>query len=271
MKNFDHIYLVFIVCLGVYACAPAGGNNTGHEYMPDMAHSVAYEANIDNYYFYHTWDSKEVYRNYSIPKLPVKGSIPRGFAGASATDSSSKATFAALMDGSMSNNAIRVVGNGFVPYYYKDTEDERNRAMREIISNPMPISKAGLERGKNLYTIYCGICHGEQGDGAGYLVRDGGAYPAQPANFLKDEFIAATEGRYYHSIMHGKNVMGAYSDKLSFQERWEVIHHIRSLQAVSKKLVYSEVENTFTGSQALLDAKKASASLAQTTAITVTK
>jgi hypothetical protein len=38
--------------------------------------------------------------------------------------------------------------------------------------------------------------------------------------------------------------MSGYSDKLSYEERWQVIHYIRSLQAESKKLVYSEKANT---------------------------
>ena len=39
--------------------------------------------------------------------------------------------------------------------------------------------------------------------------------------------------------------MGSYADKLSYQERWEVIHYIRSLQAQSKKMEYSPLNNTF--------------------------
>ena len=38
--------------------------------------------------------------------------------------------------------------------------------------------------------------------------------------------------------------MGGYSDKLSYEERWQVIQYIRSLQAASKKLEYSEKLNT---------------------------
>ena len=67
----------------------------------------------------------------------------------------------------------------------------------------------------------------------------------QPANFLLDEFLSASNGRYYHSIMHGRNQMGSYADKLSYDERWNVIHYIRSLQAKEKGLVYSQLENTF--------------------------
>ncbi|MCB0687580.1 MAG: c-type cytochrome, partial [Saprospiraceae bacterium] len=130
-----------------------------------------------------------------------------------------------------------------------DTEEERTRAMAEITTNPFPITADGLDRGKQLYVVYCGICHGDKGDGAGYLVReDGGVYPAQPANFLLPDFVSSSEGRYYYAIMYGKNVMGGYSDKLSYEERWEVIHYIRSLQAKEAKKEYSETKNTFNNS-----------------------
>ena len=38
--------------------------------------------------------------------------------------------------------------------------------------------------------------------------------------------------------------MGGYSDKLSYNERWNVIHYIRSMQAGVKKLEYSEKANS---------------------------
>jgi mono/diheme cytochrome c family protein len=139
--------------------------------------------------------------------------------------------------------------NGHVPYHYEDTEEERTRAGGEIKFNPFPITATGMASGKELYDIYCGICHGEAGDGLGYLVRDdGGVYPAAPANFLLPDLVSASEGRYYHSIMYGKNVMGSYADKLSFEERWQVIHYIRALQAKNEKLQYDEQGNTLNNS-----------------------
>ena len=35
-----------------------------------------------------------------------------------------------------------------------------------------------------------------------------------------------------------------FKDKISYEERWQVIHYIRSLQAKEKKLEYSEEANT---------------------------
>lgn len=254
MKTTLYSIAVIFITLFFIQCSPAGGNETGHEYMPDMSHSIAYEANVNSYYYYHSWGSKEEIDRMSTPRKPVKGTIARG-----SLPSSANHMMDSMMNGSLNGNAIRIPMNGSVAYYYGNTEDERNRAMKEIVADPVKLTDAALAKGKNLYTINCAICHGDLGDGAGYLVRDdGGKYPAQPANFLKDDFIASSEGRFYHSIMYGKNMMGSYADKLSYEERWDVIHYIRSLQANSKKLKYSEKENTFSGSQAVLDAKKAS-------------
>lgn len=256
-----NFYPYLFIAILIQACSPAGGNDPGHEYMPDMVHSVAYEANSQQYYSYHQWGGIDDYRKYAIPRKPVHGTIARGVEGFVNGDSNSVAEYKSLSQGELSNNAMVFSANGHMNYYYENNDAERLRATKEIVSNALPLNKSALDNGKINYNIYCGICHGDKGDGSGYLVRDdGGKYPAQPANFLKDEFIATSEGRFYHAIMYGKNVMNGYSNKLSYNERWEVIHYIRSLQAASKNLKYSPDENTFSNSQAIVDAKKASVS-----------
>jgi mono/diheme cytochrome c family protein len=234
-------------------CSPAGENKTGHEYMPDMAHAIAYEANVYGSSPHNTWDkeSTKSRRTLSIPGKPVNGTIPRGYSGALLNGEFDQ-TKIDMIRGKNQLNAQATTVNGHVGFYYADNEDERLRAIAEIKANPFPITAKGLETGKELYNINCGICHGEAGDGAGYLIRDpnpatgdpGGKYPAAPANFLLDDLINSSNGRYYFSIIYGKNVMGGYADKLSFEERWQVIHYIRSLQAVSKNLIYNEKMNT---------------------------
>jgi mono/diheme cytochrome c family protein len=223
-----------LVMTALVSCQQPGKNKTGSEYMPDMAHSVAYEANTYGYYYNNRWGSKDDLHKMVQPRVPLKGTIARGVSGG---QSGFKA--------SDSHQGIQMQANGAKPYYYVDTEEDRTRAMAEIIQNPYPITGSALTKGKALYNIYCGICHGEKADGAGYLVRDnGGKYPVQPANLISDEFIAASNGRFYHGIIYGKNLMSGYSDKLSYEERWMVIHYIRSLQAASKKFEYNENVNT---------------------------
>jgi len=235
MKRLIQIsFVLSLVVLMTTGCQQPGGNNPGSEYMPDMAHSIAYEANAYDYYYNNTWGTEDEYYKMAKPRKPVPGTIPRSSTG---------------------KNGIAIPkANSTVPYYYGNTEEERTRAMSELVNNPLPITDKGLAQGKELYTINCGICHGDKGDGAGYLVREAdpakgiteGVYPVQPANFLDQAFkdLGDTNGRYYHSIMYGKNLMGSYSDKLSYEERWNVIHYIRSLQAKDQKLVYTQLENT---------------------------
>jgi mono/diheme cytochrome c family protein len=234
------------------ACSPAHGNSTGHEYMPDMAHSIAYEASKIDEYSLHTWNEgsvKTVTELWGSPRLPIKGTIPRGSVGIAAHGYN--ADYITHLNGG--DRGISTPVNGNVPYYYGDNDAERIRATREITVNPFPITKSGLTKGKELYTIYCGICHGAKGAGDGYLVRDDGKYPAQPANLTLDTFANGNVGRLYHGIMYGKNVMGNYADKLSYEERWQVIHYIRSCEAEVKKLDYNENSNTFRPKEAVTD------------------
>lgn len=230
MKNKGRLFLLLgiigLFVLSKVSCNKSNGDNTGYEYMPDMAHSIAYEANVDNYYSPNRWSDTEEYHEMAGPRKPVPGTMPRGEAGLLNKKGEAKDAMIVAMQGTPLN--------GFVPYYYGNTEEDRALAMADpkvSRANYMPtITESELAKAKELYNVFCGICHGEKGDGAGYLVRDGGKYPAAPSNYLNEEFIAATDGRYFHAIMHGKNVMGAYKDKLSTKERWMVIHYIRTLQ-----------------------------------------
>ncbi|MFK8054685.1 MAG: c-type cytochrome [Saprospiraceae bacterium] len=241
-------------------CQGPDVNSTGAEYMPDMAHSIAYEANTYFEYYYNTWDSASVKAKYDLaqPGLPVKGTVPRGyasqyFAGVGAGEGAVAAQAEALAGvyGLTDNiQDISTPANGSVPYYYEDTEAARARAIADLRNNPFPITADGLARGKELYNIFCGICHGEKGDGNGVIYVNE-AYPAAPANFLQESWVDTSSGAYYHAIMHGKNVMGNYRDKVSYEERWQIIHHIRTLQAKEFKKTYTDAENTLVPSQAM--------------------
>jgi mono/diheme cytochrome c family protein len=267
MMNTSKYFSLAILAILFSSCAQPGGNSPGSEFMPDMAHSVAYESNVYTDYGMNVWDnSVKDRKSLSIPGLPVEGTIPRGYAG--------NHNDAAHINGTATINAIAVPANGSVPYYYADTEPERTRASAEILVNPFPITEAGLAKGKQLYEIQCGICHGEKGDGNGWLVDEANTnakYPAAPANFLQDTFYQSSNGRFYHAIMYGKNVMGGYADKSSYEERWNIIHYIHSLMAKEKKLEYSATANTMTNNNYDRPAAVANQMAVQGEAITTTE
>lgn len=228
-QNILLIAALAVVVMMTSSCSSSGGESTGSEYMPDMAHSIAYEINTSNYYHLNQYTEDSNYQKLVMPRKPVAGTMPRGAAGVKSVNTE------ALMDDMMGKPS-----NGYRAYYYKDTEADRTKASADPeLDNPYTeFSDAQLDKGKELYEVYCGICHGEKADGNGYLVRDanpvkgdeGGKYPAQPSNLVQGEYLTAKDGRFYHAIMYGKNVMGSYKDKLSYDERWLVINHIRTLQ-----------------------------------------
>lgn len=255
MKDLRVLVLSITLAVVLTACYP-GDDTTGSEYMPDMAHSLAVEANTYNYYYYNTWDKESTVELAKLvyPRTVPAGTVPRGYAGAYTPGMQAPGSMddVDLMRGSMVDanhmNAISIPTNGSVPYYYENTPEGRLQAIAELTDNPFPITEDGLARGKNLYNIFCGICHGAEGNGLGYLYNEdenpNAKYPLAPANFMTDEFVAASNGRYYNAIMHGYNAMGAYADKISFEERWQVIHYIRELQAKKKTKEYSPMANT---------------------------
>jgi mono/diheme cytochrome c family protein len=228
-------------------CSPSGKNKTGHEYMPDMYHPVSYEANQYSAYSWNHWEGAEDGQVYtkaelSQPRGKVNGTVPRGY---TAVYHTGDASVLDIIRGKNAPNAIAAPVNGEAPFYYANTEEDRLRCEQVMKDNPFPITKEGLDRAKPLYDVYCGVCHGAKGDGQGPLVTVPDAkYPAAPRNLIADDMIAAGNGRYYFAMVYGKNVMGGYTDKLSYEERWQVLHYVRSLQAKAKGLEYSEKANT---------------------------
>jgi outer membrane protein OmpA-like peptidoglycan-associated protein len=197
--------------------------------MPDMAHSIAYEANHDVYYYNNTWGEEETYERYAQPRKPVNGTVARGY---------------------LPNKYQRLDDFRQVPEEAHAAIQERVRNLMmndpELVNPVKPTTKAELERillqGQNLYTINCEVCHGEELNGNGILYNEGeGKYSAKPANLVSEEFLAAADGRFLNAIMHGKGQMQSHADKMSPLERWKVIHYIRSVQAVSQDTTYNPV------------------------------
>lgn len=234
MKNLTSIYSLAIVCFSsllLWSCGRAGGEFTGSEYMPDMAHSIAYEANHSLYYYNNTWGSEESYRNYAGPRKPVEGTVARGYL---------PSKYQNLEDYRTSANETHVALQ----------EKVRDLMMKDAsLQNPVqPTSKEELERvlvdGANLYLINCQVCHGEELDGNGVLYNEGeGKYSAKPANLVNDDMMGSTDGRILNAILHGKGMMQSHADKMSPMERWKVIHYIRSIQAEKKGVEYNPVGN----------------------------
>lgn len=117
------------------------------------------------------------------------------------------------------------INRGFVPYEYPNTTAGYDAA-KAGSKSPLDSLAVDFEKVKPLYEIYCGICHGEKGDGKGKLV--------QKEKFLgvpsyKDRVI--TTGSVFHVETYGLNAMGSYANQLSQQERWMVAEYVMKLKS----------------------------------------
>ncbi len=122
------------------------------------------------------------------------------------------------------------VGKGKYLYPLSDSDYEKSAT---LITNPYTFFKDEIEgQGKNLYTVNCAICHGDKGDGQGYLVQINKFPP--PPSYLTEPLLSLADGKKYHTLMYGKNMMGSYASQLDNRERWLVLSYVKSLQNAGK-------------------------------------
>ncbi len=191
MKNIIYISILFA---GILASCNGVKRKPGATYMPDMAYSRAYETYADH--------SNLAEQGINYTNLPVAGTVARG----------ESISFSLPKD---------------LP------GDSTNYVAAKQVPNPLPpLNAAQMKEAERQYLINCGICHGPKLDGNGPLYKDGsGPYPAKPADLAAGaQYIAMPDGQMFYSITYGKNLMGPYGSQLSTDQRWAIIHYIKSKQ-----------------------------------------
>ncbi|MFV5688734.1 c-type cytochrome [Flavobacterium sp. ZT3R25] len=118
------------------------------------------------------------------------------------------------------------VNRGFEPYEYENSTAGYDLSKLNLKSPLDSISVKDEEKSKELFEIYCGICHGNAGDGKGKLVTQG-KFLGVPS--YKDRVI--TEGSVFHVQTYGLNSMGSYANQLNQHERWLVASYVLKLKA----------------------------------------
>lgn len=162
----------------------------GYEYMPDMYNAVGYEANSANPNF----------KDSITEQQPVAGTIARG-----------NDIYAAL---------------DRMPYPFENSPEGYEAAGLNL-HNPLERTEANMTEGKRLYENYCTHCHGAKGMGDGLVVTHNGPKPpAYNSDALKD----LPEGKAFHTIQFGKNMMGSHASQLTASQRWKIIMYIQTLQ-----------------------------------------
>ncbi len=142
---------------------------------------------------YEAYGAYDIFPNQQSAMLPAENSIPRGFK----------------------------------PYEFADTNADLLKS-KEILDFPFEVTAKDLAVGVQLYSMYCAVCHGDQGDGQGILV--------QREKFLgipsyADQGRTIVPGGIYHVEMYGLNSMGSYASQTNEKERWQIAMHVMDLKA----------------------------------------
>ncbi len=114
------------------------------------------------------------------------------------------------------------VPRGYEPYPYK--EDPEGAA--KFLINPLPKTEEVVLAGEKAYNTYCIVCHGAKGLGDGPVVPP---FP-KPPSFHSEKVQNWTDGRIFHVITVGQNLMPSYAAQIEPQTRWAIIRYLRVLQ-----------------------------------------
>lgn len=115
------------------------------------------------------------------------------------------------------------VPTNYEPYPYATDDGE---TAGKMLKNPLRPTKALLERGQKLFEIYCVVCHGVKGDGSGFIVPK---FP-QPPPLFSEKMMDWSDGRIFHVMTRGQNLMPSYASQITADERWAIVQYVRVLQ-----------------------------------------
>jgi len=176
-------------------------NDQGLEYAPQMAHAIAFEP-----YSQVTDTASEFYNTINVNSGGVNQRKP-------AVGTIARKQYAGMKKGSLANEI----------YAYNISADSLEYAAK-VLMNPIPLSKDVVEEGKVLYNRYCQACHGEGGMGDGKVADQ---YKGVANLVAKAKVVS--EGHIYHVITHGKGRMWPHGSQVNPDERWKIVHFVKSL------------------------------------------
>jgi mono/diheme cytochrome c family protein len=97
------------------------------------------------------------------------------------------------------------------------------------LKNPVPTTPEVIAIAKQDYTEHCRNCHGEKGDGKGERAAE---LSVAPGDFTDAKTMSGrTDGELYWQITRGRLPMPAFEDKLTDQQRWQLVDYIRTFAA----------------------------------------
>ncbi len=167
----------------------------GIEYAPQMYHSIPLDP-------YSQTDYNQFFKDKKNAQAPVAGTV--------------------------------AVGKADYHYPYSNDADGYELAGKEL-KNPYSVDDKFLSEGKRLFNLYCKHCHGEQGGNDGTVMASGKFPKPGWANYQSDYIRTLPEGKIFHTLTYGKNLMGSHATQLNPKERWMVVTYVKELSKIGQK------------------------------------
>lgn len=119
------------------------------------------------------------------------------------------------------------------------------------------VTEAFIDRGKERFDIYCAVCHGDDGKGAG-LVHDravelanlGHATWVPPTNVTAGAIGGQADGYLFETISNGRRTMPGYAAQITAEDRWAIVAYLRVIQEVEAMNALSPEEMAALGASA---------------------
>jgi mono/diheme cytochrome c family protein len=179
---------LLIIALVVFMSCDRQKKMRGYDYIPDMVYSKAYD----------TYSTNPNFKDSMTMRVPVEGTMPRGY----------------------------------IPFRYTLDTISRQKAGLDLVNPYLPYDEV-IARGKVIYTTFCVGCHGDLGKGDGQLFSSG-LYPLKPRDITAYATARRPDGEIYHTITLGFGSMMPHGAQIKPEDRWKVVLYVRELENAAK-------------------------------------
>lgn len=97
----------------------------------------------------------------------------------------------------------------------------------DALLDPMAKDPKAVQKGEKIFSSLCWTCHGIGGTGNGPNAE---ALKVHPADLGSAAVQAQTNGAIYWKITNGRGEMASYEQVISREQRWAVVHYLRTLK-----------------------------------------
>ena len=237
--------LLLFIAVVLTASADVDRSQPNFEFLPQMKRSAASNA----------WSPSAVFPDRRTMQAPVPGTIPRGelplhyaatkedaaragedlhnpFTAAVRTIESTAEAHIDTTDSGPDTVAVPEAGSApDAATVSSSSGSDANLAADDASASGEPDAaarlQASVQRGSDIYSVFCTSCHGPSGAGDGPVAKRG--FPPPPP-LPTGKSVQMKDGQLFHILSYGQGNMAPMAAQLSRDRRWDVINYVRSLQ-----------------------------------------